>query len=173
MQVEIVDEPMSVQLAGASAERRLGFHMLDVLRPLSVRLWEAINARNVVYNGLLWMVNDGQGRVTLGVECVPDQGAAAGLEELVVTLPRYAASRYSGEYDGLFGAIKSMRSAIMDQQCSFTYPWVEIYVNWDGGAERVEAELLHAVVPPENRKGWGSGFDPVKWSGWSGDEVER
>jgi methylamine dehydrogenase accessory protein MauD len=59
--------------------------------------------------------------------------------------------------------VESMRSGIMDLQCSFTFPWVEIYVNWDGGPERVEAELLHAVVPPENRKGWGSGFDPVKW----------
>ncbi len=163
MRVEIMDEPMSVLLAGVSAERRVGFHMLDVLRPLSVRLWEAINAGGVAYNGSLWMVNDGQGRVTLGVECVPGQGAAAGLEELTVTLPRYAASTYSGEYEGLFGAIKAMRSGIMDQQCAFTFPWVEIYVNWDGRPERVEAELLHAVVPPENRKGWGSGFDPVRW----------
>ncbi|MEZ6235793.1 MAG: hypothetical protein R3B68_16540 [Phycisphaerales bacterium] len=145
MEIELRSGPMMVTLLGASRDRIVGVHTLEILTPLLQRVRGAIESNAIMDDGTIWALYETDGRLFVGTPSGVHAAGDLGLEERALYLTRHAAAAYAGAFDGLLGATHAMRTAIESQRLRFGFPAIEVYWNWDGNPEHVEADLMMPV----------------------------
>jgi effector-binding domain-containing protein len=144
MDVEIITKPLALDLYGFSGIAAdedysgLAFKLMD-------KMWQAVKSNNVKNKGLnIWVYEQGR-RVFAGVEPDGIPGNETGLEQISISLAKYAYYKHTGPYHLIKQAGKNMTDELRRKGYETILPYIEIYGHWTKDETKLETELLMAL----------------------------
>ncbi len=144
MNVEIIDEPLTLDIYGFSGiavnkdYTGTAFRLMD-------RMWKIVKANNIKNKGLnIWIYEKGHS-VFAGVELtgIPAQDNA--LEQKRITLVKYAHYKHIGPYNLIKQAGQNMTAELTNKGYDTILPYIEIYGHWTNDETKLETELLMSL----------------------------
>lgn len=141
MNIEIIDEPLSLTLHGFSGVAvnkdyaGTAFKLMD-------RMWQTVKSNNLKNKGLNIWVYEKNEMVFAGVELNDILNQHSGLEQKTITLSKYAYYKHVGPYKLIKQASQNIRDELKSRGYEATLPYIEIYGHWSNDEMKLETELL-------------------------------
>ena len=141
MNIEIIDEPLSLTLHGFSGVAvnkdyaGTAFKLMD-------RMWQTVKSNNLKNKGLNIWVYEKNEMVFAGVELNDILNQHSGLEQKTITLSKYAYYKHVGPYKLIKQASQNIRDELKSRDYEATLPYIEIYGHWSNDEMKLETELL-------------------------------
>jgi effector-binding domain-containing protein len=111
---------------------------------LSSKMWEVIKANSIMNKGKnVWVYETGD-RVFAGVEVenYATKSSVGGLEEMKISLEKYAYFKHIGPYTAIKEMGHRMRSGLTRRGFEIILPYIEIYGHWTNQETELETELI-------------------------------
>lgn len=140
--MEIINKPLHLKLHGYSSVAQNNEYVPTAFTLMN-KMWETIKSNGIANKGRNIWVYEPNGKMFAGVEL--ESAQAAGLEEKVIDLPRYAWHKHIGPYSLIKQAGQDMRSELSGKGFEAVHPYIEIYGHHDPDESKLETEILMAI----------------------------
>jgi hypothetical protein len=149
MQPEIRTVPIEYTIFGHSLTHNPAKRYGEEILALLGRVWPVIKGKAIPNDGINRVAYDTHGEVFAGVvvrEGGEAEAAAAGLEQKIVRLTRYAVWKHVGPYHLLPATGEAMGRALTAGGHKTSLPMVEVYGHWTQDESKLETETFMAVT---------------------------
>jgi hypothetical protein len=144
MNIQIVDTALVLNLHGFSGSC-IGNDYAGTAFRLMDRMWKIVKTNNLKNKGLNVWVYEPNEVVFAGVE-LEDGNGDTGLEHKEIILKKYGYYKHVGPYNMIKKIGQEMRAELTSRQFNVGDPYIEIYGHWTNDENKLETELLMALV---------------------------
>ena len=145
MNIEIITKKLELNIYGFSGIATNKDYAGTAFK-LSGKMWQTVKENDIKNKGKNIWVYEPNDKVFAGVELDNILNNYSILEEMNITLTKYAYYKHVGSYNLLKQVGTNMRNELKGKGFETDLPYIEIYGHWTNDESKCETELLICLV---------------------------